>query len=266
MIPTNEIKNDIKGYIEVKAKQKNYPVYFGESTLQGFQNYALCNNSYSDAYAKTDVNISSNKSEIKILKIDEETKKPIEGVKFKVITSDGTLNNYTTDKNGCILITNQKPGKIKIQEIETVGNYKLDAKERIVVLNYNEAKTEIFENRLQKGNIKIIKVDKDDNEIKLKDVKFEIRNENDEIVKEGITDENGELLFENLEIGEYKIKEIETNKEYELLSGEIKIEILDNQLSNLLVENQRKKDKETIIKTIVKPKDYRKEKRSRKSC
>jgi len=258
MIPTNEIKNDIKGYIEVKAKQKNYPVYFGESTLQGFQNYALCNNSYSDAYAKTDVNISSNKSEIKILKIDEETKKPIEGVKFKVITSDGTLNNYTTDKNGCILITNQKPGKIKIQEIETVGNYKLDAKERIVVLNYNEAKTEIFENRLQKGNIKIIKVDKDDNEIKLKDVKFEIRNENDEIVKEGITDENGELLFENLEIGEYKIKEIETNKEYELLSGEIKIEILDNQLSNLLVENQRKKDKETIIKTIVKPKEVKK--------
>ena len=258
MIPTNQIVNDIKGNIEIKAKQKNYPVYFGEASLQGFQNYALCNNSYSDAYAKTDINIKTDISELKIIKVDEENKNPIEGVTFKITTSNGKASTYKTDENGVITIKNQKPGSIIVQEIETVGNYKIDSKERNIVLNYDEKKEVVFENRLQKGNIKIIKVDKDNNEIKLQGVKFEVRNATDDIVREGITDENGEIFFDNLVIGEYKIKEVETDKEYELLNEEIPVTVADNEISSVVIENQRKKEVPKIVKTIIKPKEVEK--------
>ena len=248
MIPANQIVNDIKGNIEIKANQKNYPVYFGEASLQGFQNYALCNNSYSEAYAKTDINIKTDISELKIIKVDVENKKTIEGVTFKVTTSDGKANTYKTDKNGQITIRNQKPGNVIVQEIETVGNYKIDSKERNIVLNYNEKKEVVFENRLQKGNIKVIKVDKDNNEIKLEGVKFEIRNACDEVVREGITDENGELLFGNLEIGEYKIKETQAANEYRISDEEVTVKVVDGETCKVKLMNERQKGDIKIIK------------------
>ena len=248
MIPTNEILKDINGSVEIKAKQKNYPVYFGEASLQGYQNYALCNNSYSDVYAKADINIKTDKSELKIIKIDDENRRPIEGVKFKITLADGSVNTYKTDKEGTIVIKNMKPGKLIIQEIETVGNYKIDSKERNVVLSYNEKKEEIFENKLQKGNIKIIKVDKDNNEFKLKGVKFEVRNSSEEVIREGVTDDNGELFFDNLEIGEYKIKETETAMEYRMSNDEVLVKVEDEKTSEIKLMNEHQKGDIKIIK------------------
>ena len=240
VIPGDKITSDIKGKVYIKAKQKNYPVYFGESALQGFQDYALCNNSYDDVNINTDISVKTNKSNLTIVKVDGETQKPIKGVKFKITYGDGTAKTYTTDKDGKIEIKNQRPGIITIKEISTVGKYRINTTENKVELKYNESKELKIENELKKGSIKIIKVDADDNKIKLSNVKFELKDEKNNVIKEGVTDKNGELLFKNVVIGKYKVVEVQSNSEYILSDEEITVEVIDGKTQKIEVENKKK--------------------------
>ena len=237
MIPADKIKNDIAGKISIKAKQKNYPIYYGSSTIEGFQDFALCNNSYSEVDTSTEISVKTNVSKLVINKIDKDTKKPISNVKFQITLSDGTIKNYTTDANGRIVIDNQKPGKIIVKELEAVDKYKLNTDEMEIELKYNESKEITVENELQRGNIKVIKIDKDNNKIRLEGVKFELRDENNTLIQEGETDKKGELLFGNILVGKYKIIETQTKAEYELLNEELIIEVENDKTKELQIEN-----------------------------
>lgn len=240
MIPKDIKSEEIKGNIIINIMKKNYPVYFGTSQIEGFQDYALCNNSYSNVQVTTNINERLNKSKLTIIKVDDETNKPLEAVKFKITYSDGTTKEISTNKNGKIEIDDLIPGEITIKEIETIGKYRLNRDEIKVNLKYEEEKEIIIKNELQKGGIKVIKVDKENNEIRLKKVKFQLKDENNNVITEGNTDENGELLFENLIIGKYKIIEIETNSEYNLLEKEFDVIVLDNEIKELKIENEKK--------------------------
>ena len=255
MIPKDKIVNNIKGKITIKAKQKNYPIYYGESSLEGYQNYALCNNSYSDVYAESEVCVETNKSKLTLIKIDKDTQKPMQGVKFQITSTDGKTNTYETGKDGKIVLDKQRPGTFVIKEIETSKNYKLNTNEIRIELKYDETKEIKIENELQKGNIKIIKLSKDDKNIKLSNVKFQLRDEQNNIVKEGVTDKNGELFFENIKVGKYKIFEVETNKDYEPLEKEIIVEVVNGKTKEIKIENELKKG---IIKVIKVDKDNNK--------
>ena len=248
MIPRDSILDNIKGEISIKVTQKNYPIYYGASSIEGCQDYALCNNSYSEVYANKEVYIQTDKSKLTIRKIDANTKKPIKGVKFQIIVNNEIINTVATNEDGIIQIANLRPGKVIIKEVETVGKYKLESKPIIVELKYNELKEIEIENELQKGNIKVIKIDKDNNKIKLSNVKFQLKDENNKIIKEGITDKKGELLFENIVVGNYKIVEVETNNEYVLDSNEIEVKVTDGNTRILKIENELKKGSVKIIK------------------
>lgn len=239
MIPTNKISTDIKGKISVTAKQKNYPVYYGSSMLEGYQDYALCNSPYSEVYAMTEVYVQTNKSKVVITKVDKDTQEPIEGVKFQIIGSDGVSNTFSTNKDGKIVVANQIPGTVIIKEVEAVGNYALNEDEVEVNLGYSEIKEIKIENELKRGNLKIIKTDKENKNIKLKNVKFELKNENDEIVQEGVTNDNGEIFFDNLVVGNYRIVETETKEGYKLLEKELVIEIKENETNEIIIENEK---------------------------
>ena len=238
-IPREKIVNDFNGKIFIKAKQKNYPIYFGASSIDGFQDYALSNNSYSETTASTEIDVKTDKSKLKIIKVDEETQEVIPGVKFEITHSDGTKEIRTTDKNGCIELVNQILGTIYIKEIETVGKYELDSTERKINLKYDDIQEIKIENKLQKGNIKIIKIDKENKEVKLANVKFELKDEEGNIINEGITDKNGELYFNDLVIGKYTVIEKETNNEYELSKDEINVEVINGTTEELEIENKK---------------------------
>lgn len=231
--------DEIRGNISVKVNQKNYPVYYGASEVEGFQDYALCNNSYSEVSLNTEIYAQINKSKLIIVKTDGENKKPLKGVKFQVTCTDGTTNIYSTDENGKIIISNQRPGIIKVQEIKTLENYKLNDKEYDVELDYNEEKEIELKNEKQRGNIKVIKIDKDNNELKIPNVKFELKDKANNVIKEGVTDSNGELLFENLVIGNYKLIEIETSNEYILPNKDINVDVIVDKTQEIKIENEK---------------------------
>lgn len=146
MISKKGITDEIKGNISIKAIQKNYPIYYGESEIEGFQDYALCNNSYSEVLVDTEIYAQVNKSKITIIKTDTETGEALSGVKFIIECTDGTVNTYITDTNGKIFIANQRPGTIKVKEIETLDGYDINEDEIEVKLGYNEEKEIIIKN------------------------------------------------------------------------------------------------------------------------
>ena len=241
MISKKSEDDEIKGNISVKALQKNYPVYYGTSEIEGCQDYALCNNSYAEVSLNTEVYAQVNKSKVTIIKTDVENNNPLKGVKFQVTYTDGTSNTYLTDENGKIVIANLRPGTVKIKEVKPLEKYKLNNEEYDVKVGYNEAKEVEIKNEKQKGNIKVIKVDKDNKEIKIANVKFQLKDEENNIIKEGVTDENGELLFVDLVIGKYNLVEVETGEEYILSNKDIEVEVIVDKTQEVKIENEKMK-------------------------
>ena len=67
--------------------------------------------------------------------------------------------------------------KLYLHETKTNEFYKLNDKQVEVELKANQITTITFENEKKKGQVEVIKVDKDNNEIKISDVTFEIYDE-----------------------------------------------------------------------------------------
>ena len=57
-----------------------------------------------------------------------------------------------------------------------------------------------FENEKKKGQVRVIKVDLDDNEVLLEGVTFEILDEDENVVDTVVTDKNGEATTKRLPI------------------------------------------------------------------
>lgn len=243
MVPKTSIMENINGTIEINGICKTYPIYYSECKNGNYQNYLLCCDSFSDNFnAVNDINIEINKSSLKIVKIDKDTKRPIAGVKFSVKYKDGTnIGIYTTDENGVIYIENLHQGEIIVKELENNKFYNISKDEYIIELNYNESKNIVIENEIKKGNIKIIKVDADNNEIKIEGVKFNIFDENGNLITTVITNDKGEADICNLPINhKYIIKEVESAKDYILSEDVITVELNENEVKNIIFENKRK--------------------------
>ena len=98
----------------------------------------------------------------------------------------------------------------------------------------------IFENEIKKGQIKVIKVDKNDNAIRLDGVVFEILDKNNTIVDVIITNENGEAISKELSIDEYKIREVITKVEYKLTEEIQTVTLNEKEIKTLIFENEKK--------------------------
>jgi len=107
----------------------------------------------------------------------------------------------------------------------------------------------IIENEKKKGQIKVNKVDKDNNNIKIENVEFQILNKNNEVVDILTTNVEGVAVSKKLPIGEYYLKEIATNSKYVLDANKIQVTIEEDKITNIVAENEKKKGKIQIIKT-----------------
>ena len=249
LIPKNKILNNFEGTIKINGRVKTYPVFYGASYDENLQDYALTYDAYETVGDEITLRVNAYKSKITVIKKDGETNKPIENVEFNVKYKDGTqIGNFKTDPNGTITISNLKQGTIILTETKTQEQYVLDGTEKEIIIEYDEEKTIEIKNERKKGNITIKKVDKDDNSINLSGVEFDLIAQNGDIVKHLVTDKNGEAKAENIDIGNYILKETKTNQEYKLsLQQDITIEW--NKTFNIQIENEKIKGKVKVIKT-----------------
>lgn len=257
-IPKSNIQNDIDGYINItEAQVKTYPIFYADSLNEHTQNYVtFADPTELSSASKKTASINTNKSTLKIVKKDSENNRPIGGVTFEIKYSDGTsIGEFTTNDKGIIQIDNLRIGDITIKEISAPEFYIVDSTIINETLEFNSTTTVNLTNEHKKGNLKVYKVDADNNKKSLEGIKFELYAKNvdapykeDELIGTYVTDSDGKIEIDNLWTGEYYLKEIETDIYHKLNTKEIVLKIKQNETTELTVKNELKKGQVKVVK------------------
>ncbi len=249
MIPKDQIKKEYDIKINYEITLKNYPVYYARSEQENSQNYVVIGENNEKFNGIINTKIGAGKSIINIVKLDEENKEPISGVKFNIKYKEGeNIGDFVTDEEGKIEVKDVHQGTVIVTEMETDEKYEIDVNGKEIQIGYNTTHELEITNKRKKGSLEVTKVDKDDNSIKIEGVEFELLNDKGEIIEKLVTDKEGKAIINNIDIGEYILKETKTNEEYRL-GEEHSIKINWNEKLNLTIENEKKKGKLEIIKT-----------------
>ena len=159
---------------------------------------------------KTLVFSDTRKPALKIIKVDAKTEEPLANAKFKITkTEDDTVSEYMTDENGKITIQDLPEGIYTVEEITAPDGYILDTQHKEIELSAGDSKQLVYENT-RKPDLIITKT----NALTEKPVpnttfKIEYEGENGGVVPLGTykTDENGQIILEDVNPGWYIITE-----------------------------------------------------------
>ena len=202
------------------------------------------------------------KGQVKVIKVDLDNKEvKLQGVKFDVLDENGrVLETITTDENVEAYTSRyaiRDYSKLTIREKETLENYVLNDTPQTVVLEAEQIKTVTFTNELKKGQIKVIKVDQDNNEVKLKGVEFKVYDEDKNLVDTLTTDANGEATSKRLRIDKkYIVKESKTLENYVLNETPQTVTLTQDQITDLTFENELIKGYIRVIKVSKEDNQY----------
>lgn len=166
-----------------------------------------------DTTISTTIENELKKGSIRVIKVDLDNNEiKLKGVKFDVLDENNRfLESIITDENGKAVTSRYSVRdfqKLKIRESETLENYVLSDEIKTIELEPDYMKDIVFQNEKKKAQIRVIKVDKDNNEIKLEGVTFNVLDEQGNVVQTLVTDLNGEAITERIPIDQhYKLIE-----------------------------------------------------------
>ena len=248
IIPKDKMSKDISINITAKAECKAYVILEGKTTVTKTQNYVVTAGELATATTQDTLKINVNNAKINIKKVEENTEKPIQGVKFALYKDNKLVQEKQTDASGKISFESLYPGKYILKETSTGEKYILDNNQQEFELKYNDTKEITITNKIKTGKIKVYKVDKDNKEVKIEGVKFDIYSEElKKVIGTYTTDKNGEINVENLPVGEYKVIEKASSKWYNL-ADEIKLKVKFNETAETTIVNELKKGQIKVIK------------------
>ena len=199
---------------------------------------------------------------LKVIKYDNKTKERLEGVKYKLEDEKGNLVGiYKTNENGEILIEKKlEAGVFYLLELSSLDSYVTDTEKHRIEISWG--KTTIIElgNTEITGRIQIVKTSADNNEYTgllagspLSNAKFEIRNEEGELVDTITTSYDGKAISKRLSFGKYIVKELLSPKYYLKDEKEYVVEIDENdEIEILAISNESIKLNVTVDKTGIK--------------
>jgi uncharacterized surface anchored protein len=144
---------------------------------------------------------------LKLIKVDEQTKAPLAGAKFRVTQTESlTTGEYVTGADGTITIYNLAEAIYSVEEISAPKGYILDPQHKDIQLEWGKVKELVFTNK-EKPALVILKVDEVTSE-PLANAEFSIKRKDGSIVWEGLTDPDGEIRLTELEADWYTVTEI----------------------------------------------------------
>ena len=157
----------------------------------------------------------------KIVKKDaEDNESLLPGTTFTLMgEGEEFIEELVTDEGGEAVSQVLPYGTYFITEIAAPEGFTLSPdNERLVEITEHEQVVEVaFENEKIKSVIKIIKVDADDEEVKLPNAEFGVYKDEDctELVETLVTGKDGEVVSSNLPYGQYFVREIKPPDGYE---------------------------------------------------
>ena len=252
MIPKTVINKDINLNIEIEASCESYVILYGKTTVNNTQNYVVTAGKNATATQSINFKKNTNTGRIRVNKTDAETGKPIEGVEFELRDSNNkTISKQKTDKDGIIDFNELYQGDYKLIETKQHKDYIITESEFEVNVQIDKTTTKNIQNNHKRGNLRIYKVDEDNNEVRLGNVEFELYSEElHKTVGTHFTNVDGEIYIENLRTGDYILKEKNTNKWYNLIDDlNIKVEWEeDSKDTEVTIKNSLKKGQVKIVK------------------
>lgn len=255
-INKNQMNKDISGKIRIEANTKSYPVFYGKTYDESLQNYAVTFDPIALVSSIENLQLKTNTARIKILKVDEETNKPIENVEFELTTTDGKrIKTGVTDKNGILIFENLYQDNYIIREIKSNDNYEINDQEIRVEATYNQTTEIKVTNKHKKGNLRILKVDADNHEQTLGGIEFELLYD-DGTKYDLVTDADGIIELNNINTGNPKLIEKRTKKEYKLNDEQV-IQIVWNETTDLVIENEKYKSQIEVYKTDAEDNEWK---------
>ena len=212
-------------------------LYFSKKVNNNRQTTVYYYNGYSQMMAsfgindeiKADFHIIVRDAKIKINKRDYNTKNLIENnsatFNIKNINTGAYVKeNLTTNENGYIQLE-LNPGNYEIEEVKAPYGYikndnvTFNINNNIELLN-GEYNIDIY-NDVPKGKINVKKTDENNNN--LNDIEIGLYDKNHNLISTLITSENN--VFENLELGTYYIKELNTLSGYIIDENEYEVSL-----------------------------------------
>ena len=160
------------------------------------------------------------KPDLKIIKTDSTTGKPLQGATFVVKHADGaTVTTVTTGPDGSVLVEDLDPGVYQITESSAPTGYLLNTSAQLITLEPNRTGTVQFENA-PKPTLTVNKVDSITKD-PIKGAKFHItfgssNTFTGEINDLGFfyTDDKGQIIVSDLKDGWYRVEEVEAADGY----------------------------------------------------
>ena len=200
---------------------------------------------------------------IKIIKykevFDQEiTLVPGENIEFGLYDmSNNLIMKKSTNEEGILIFDNLKPGKYKIKELNNNASYinndhYIEMEVKLTINNEGSEEIVKITNELKKGSIKVFNYNElESNDFALaKGVEIGLDDKDKNLIKVLTTNELGEVIFDNIPIGIYYVKELSEFTEYRRNDKFYKVNVTEEvEERELEIVNYLKKGK-LIIKKI----------------
>ena len=183
-----------------------------------------------------------------INKLDAVTKKPLEGVTFKITTATGEFvpdengkissnGLYYTDENGQIILKGVT-GTLVVTEEKSISGYTIDENTRTqtVVVNPDDTQSLYFYNA-PIGGVELIKVNAADKTQRIPNTTFDIRRVSDDALVDTVTTGRSGRVYLPLESGDYYAVETESAKGFKLDDTPIYFTVKDGETTRKTVTN-----------------------------
>ena len=178
---------------------------------------------------------NAQKAGLRLLKIDSVTKRGIFGVEFMVFdASNKAVGTYITDNNGVIDFAGILPkGRYTVRETRAADGYYRDDMPRTVEFRSGRVTEVVWENTPQMGQIQIMKLSGEDNEVNglpkgspLAGAVFEVyHHRSGNLIDRFVSGTDGRAVSKPLPLGRYAVKEVQAPEWYRLSTESLDIEI-----------------------------------------
>lgn len=174
----------------------------------------------------------------------------IPNTKFKVsYNSDmsNAIGTYTTGSDGSVTIYDLTPQKVYIQEVSVPDNLVLDQTVHLVDIQTGDTTT-FTKTNLQKGNLRIAKVDNKGNNISNTSFRVSYNSDMSSPLGTYTTDSNGTVTLEKLNLGKIYIQEINVPDNLVLDNRVHEVEIKTGETTYFTQTNNWKQGRIQVIK------------------
>lgn len=178
---------------------------------------------------------------VRLTKLDTDTNEPLQGVEFELQKLNEETKEFEkvetdepliTDENGNIKTSNTlEAGTYQFVEVKALDGYRTNEEPKQFEVNVNDValQTLSMTNEKYKGSVKLIKLDAATKDL-LSGAAFKLVDSEGEVVKEElVTNDQGEIVVDNLLLGNYQLMETKAPTGYELDETPIDIEITEDE-------------------------------------